>query len=57
MPQTPDQERSFAAYSQRQAQNDRRQMDQQGTATGTNPPYIYKRMFCHYYYRKKPIQV
>uniref|UniRef100_A0A1I8N8G0 Diacylglycerol kinase n=1 Tax=Musca domestica TaxID=7370 RepID=A0A1I8N8G0_MUSDO len=33
MPQTPDQERSFAAYSQRQAQNDRRQMDQQGTAT------------------------
>uniref|UniRef100_T1P7J7 Diacylglycerol kinase n=1 Tax=Musca domestica TaxID=7370 RepID=T1P7J7_MUSDO len=35
MPQTPDQERSFAAYSQRQAQNDRRQMDQQGTATVT----------------------
>ncbi|XP_073830456.1 retinal degeneration A isoform X1 [Musca autumnalis] len=33
MPQTPDQERSFAAYSQRQAQNERRQMDQQGQAT------------------------
>ncbi|KRG00352.1 uncharacterized protein Dwil_GK16220 [Drosophila willistoni] len=28
MPQTPDQERSFAAFSQRQAQNERRQMDQ-----------------------------
>ncbi|XP_017851548.1 eye-specific diacylglycerol kinase isoform X2 [Drosophila busckii] len=28
MPQTPDQERSFAAYSQRQAQSERRQMDQ-----------------------------
>ncbi|XP_030244202.1 eye-specific diacylglycerol kinase-like isoform X3 [Drosophila navojoa] len=28
MPQTPDQERSFAAFSQRQAQNERRQLDQ-----------------------------
>ncbi|KAM7349990.1 retinal degeneration A isoform 2-T4 [Cochliomyia hominivorax] len=28
MPQTPDQERSFSAYSQRQAQNDRRNMEQ-----------------------------
>uniref|UniRef100_A0A1I8NMW2 Diacylglycerol kinase n=1 Tax=Stomoxys calcitrans TaxID=35570 RepID=A0A1I8NMW2_STOCA len=30
MPQTPDQERSFAAYSHRQAQNERRNMEQQG---------------------------
>ncbi|KAH8408993.1 hypothetical protein KR009_004912, partial [Drosophila setifemur] len=28
MPQTPDQERSFAAFSQRQAQTERRQLDQ-----------------------------
>ncbi|KAH8414748.1 hypothetical protein KR215_002203, partial [Drosophila sulfurigaster] len=36
MPQTPDQERSFAAFSQRQAQNERRQMDQaQGRGNGS----------------------
>ncbi|XP_026838503.1 eye-specific diacylglycerol kinase isoform X16 [Drosophila erecta] len=36
MPQTPDQERSFAAFSQRQAQNERRQMDQaQGRGPGS----------------------
>ncbi|XP_064538656.1 eye-specific diacylglycerol kinase-like isoform X4 [Drosophila montana] len=44
MPQTPDQERSFAAFSQRQAQNERRQQDEaqadgqadgQGNGTGT----------------------
>ncbi|XP_017139867.1 eye-specific diacylglycerol kinase isoform X4 [Drosophila miranda] len=36
MPQTPDQERSFAAFSQRQAQTERRQMDQaQGHAPGS----------------------
>lgn len=57
MPQTPDQQRSFAAYSQRQAQNERRSMEQGGTTTGMNLPYVYKRMFCHYYYRKKPIQI
>nr|XP_036676621.1 eye-specific diacylglycerol kinase isoform X17 [Drosophila suzukii] len=36
MPQTPDQERSFAAFSQRQAQNERRQLDQaQGHGPGS----------------------
>ncbi|XP_032308337.1 eye-specific diacylglycerol kinase isoform X2 [Drosophila ananassae] len=36
MPQTPDQERSFAAFSQRQAQNERRQLDQaQGRGPGS----------------------
>lgn len=36
MPQTPDQERSFAAFSQRQAQTERRQMDQaQGRGPGS----------------------
>ncbi|XP_032594332.1 eye-specific diacylglycerol kinase isoform X7 [Drosophila grimshawi] len=36
MPQTPDQERSFAAFSQRQAQTERRQLDQaQGRSNGS----------------------
>ncbi|XP_070075235.1 eye-specific diacylglycerol kinase isoform X6 [Drosophila takahashii] len=36
MPQTPDQERSFAAFSQRQAQTERRQLDQaQGRGPGS----------------------
>lgn len=60
MPQTPDQERSFSAYSQRiGAQNERRNMDQQGRSgsTGTQLPYISKRMFCNYYYRKKRFEL
>ncbi|XP_049311749.1 eye-specific diacylglycerol kinase isoform X3 [Bactrocera dorsalis] len=37
MPQTPDQERSFSAYSQRiGAQNERRNMDQQGRSGSTD---------------------
>ncbi|XP_037935809.1 eye-specific diacylglycerol kinase-like isoform X1 [Teleopsis dalmanni] len=36
MPQTPDQERSFSAFSQRQAQNERRNIDQTGRSGSTD---------------------
>ncbi|XP_012156468.1 eye-specific diacylglycerol kinase isoform X7 [Ceratitis capitata] len=43
MPQTPDQERSFSAYSQRiGAQNERRNMDQQGRSGSTDDLQIGK---------------
>lgn len=59
MPQTPDQqqERSFSAYSQRQAQNERRTMEGRSGSTGMPLPYIYKRMFCHYYFRKTALEI
>lgn len=44
MPQTPDQERSFAAFSQRQAQNERRQLDQaQGHNNGNTGRLLLSR--------------
>ncbi|XP_075155369.1 eye-specific diacylglycerol kinase-like isoform X3 [Haematobia irritans] len=49
MPQTPDQDRSFAAYSHRQAQNERRNMNNEGQSgpdddlsMGSKPLKVFK---------------
>lgn len=59
MPQTPDQERSFSAFSQRQAQNERRNIDQTGRSgnTGMQLPYYEKRMFCNLHFKKKTFEL
>lgn len=61
MPQTPDQEGTFSAFSQRQTQNDRRasNIDHTGRpgSTGMELPYVPRRMFCSLFYRKKHVEL
>lgn len=60
LPQTPDQERAFAAFQQRQEENERRNIDQTGRSSNTGMatlPFCTKRMFLQYHFYKKNFQL